>query len=122
MATSAFEPLYLMWYQSLASFVKENPETLAVGLNYCLDDATLVPEIRKPFDVLAEGLISRNSRGDRTGIELFLAGIQRWETGLRRRIELQVQQESVVALLPGIASDTLEQLPIKRLRLLRGNP
>ncbi|MBX9787484.1 MAG: recombinase family protein [Pirellulales bacterium] len=36
-----------------------------VFLNSRLDGATLVPEIRKPFDVLAEGLISRNSRGDR---------------------------------------------------------
>jgi site-specific DNA recombinase len=29
-----------------------------------LDDATLVTTIRKPFDVLAEGLISDLSRGD----------------------------------------------------------
>jgi site-specific DNA recombinase len=36
-----------------------------VFLNCRLDDATLVPTIRKPFDVLAEGLISKNSRGDR---------------------------------------------------------
>ncbi|MBI2824545.1 MAG: hypothetical protein HYX69_07660 [Planctomycetia bacterium] len=35
-----------------------------VFLNCHLNDATLVPQIRKPFDVLAEGLISRNSRGD----------------------------------------------------------
>lgn len=32
-----------------------------VLLNCRLDDATLVPEIRKPFDVLAEGLISKES-------------------------------------------------------------
>ena len=36
-----------------------------VCLNCTLDGATLVPEMRKPFDVLAEGLISRNSRDDR---------------------------------------------------------
>jgi hypothetical protein len=35
-----------------------------VFLNCRLDDATLVPTIRKPFDVLAEGLVSKNSRGD----------------------------------------------------------
>ncbi len=35
-----------------------------VFLNCVLDDVTLVPTIRKPFDVLAEGLISKNSRGD----------------------------------------------------------
>jgi hypothetical protein len=35
-----------------------------VFLNCRLDDVTLVPTIRKPFDVLAEGLISKNSRDD----------------------------------------------------------
>jgi hypothetical protein len=58
-----------------------------VFLNCRLDDATLVCEIRKPFDALAEGLISRNSRGDRTRLELFLAGIRGWEAELRRRVE-----------------------------------
>lgn len=59
-----------------------------VRLNFRLDGATLVPTMRKPFDVLAEGLISENSRGDKTPIELFMAGIKGWEAGLRRRIEL----------------------------------
>ena len=36
-----------------------------VCLNCRLDDATLVPTIRKPFDVLIEGLLTKNSRGDR---------------------------------------------------------
>ncbi len=35
-----------------------------VFLNCVLDDVTLVPTIRKPFDALAEGLISKDSRGD----------------------------------------------------------
>jgi len=43
--------------------------------------------MRKPFDVLAEGLISKNSRDNKTPLELFLAGIQGWDTGLRRRME-----------------------------------
>ena len=43
--------------------------------------------MRKPFDVLAEGLLSENSRGDKTAIELFIAGIQGWEAGLRRRLD-----------------------------------
>src|SRR5262245_46808913 len=30
----------------------------------------------KPFNVLAEGLVSKNSRGDRTAIELFLSGVR----------------------------------------------
>src|ERR1700693_4273940 len=33
-----------------------------VCLNCTLDGATLVPEMRKPFDVLAEGLVSEKSR------------------------------------------------------------
>ncbi len=36
-----------------------------VCLNCRLDDTTLVFEMRKPFDVVAEGLISANSRDDR---------------------------------------------------------
>ena len=34
-------------------------------LNLRLDDVTLCPTMRKPFNVLAEGLISRESRGER---------------------------------------------------------
>ncbi len=36
-----------------------------VFLNCRLDDVTLVPTIRKPFDALAEGLISKESRDDK---------------------------------------------------------
>ena len=36
-----------------------------VCLNSTLDGVTLVPEMRKPFDVLAEGLLSENSRDDK---------------------------------------------------------
>jgi site-specific DNA recombinase len=36
-----------------------------VLLNCRLDDVNLVPTIRKPFDALAEGLLSEKSRGDR---------------------------------------------------------
>jgi site-specific DNA recombinase len=36
-----------------------------VYLNCRLDGATLLPEIRKPFDALAEGLLSESGRGDR---------------------------------------------------------
>lgn len=31
--------------------------------------------MKKPFDVLAEGFVSEKSRGDKTPLELFLAGI-----------------------------------------------
>jgi hypothetical protein len=47
--------------------------------------------MRRPFNALAEGLVSENSQGDKTAIELFLAGIQGWETRLRRRIGLPIQ-------------------------------
>jgi DNA invertase Pin-like site-specific DNA recombinase len=36
-----------------------------VFLNFVLDDVTLVPETRKPFDMLAEGPLVLSSRGDR---------------------------------------------------------
>lgn len=36
-----------------------------VCLNFWLVDVTLVAEMKKPFDVLAEGLILKSSRGDR---------------------------------------------------------
>jgi hypothetical protein len=58
-----------------------------VFLNSRLDGVTLVPTMRKPFDVLAEGLVSEKSRDDKTAIELFLTGIWGWEAGLRRKLE-----------------------------------
>ena len=58
-----------------------------VILNWTLDGVTHCPEMRKPFDVLAEGLLSEKSRGDKTPLELFIAGIRDWETGLRRRMD-----------------------------------
>src|SRR5271166_6389839 len=53
-----------------------------VCLNCKLEGATLIPKMRKLFDVLAEGLASEKSRGDRTAIELFLAGLRTWGKGL----------------------------------------
>jgi len=41
-------------------------------LNLRLDDVTLVPTMRKPFDMLAEGLISKDSRGERIRTSDFL--------------------------------------------------
>jgi hypothetical protein len=35
-----------------------------ICLNFTLDGATLVLEVGRPFDVLAEGFISEKSRGD----------------------------------------------------------
>lgn len=36
-----------------------------ICLNWTLDGAKLVPQMKKPFDVLAEGLKSKHSRGNR---------------------------------------------------------
>jgi hypothetical protein len=43
--------------------------------------------MKKPFDVLAEGLLLKNSRGNGTPLELFLAGIRGWKAGVRRRMD-----------------------------------
>jgi site-specific DNA recombinase len=48
-------------------------------LNCRLDGASLYPTIRKPFDVLAEGLILKESGGGRTPIELFCEGVSTLE-------------------------------------------
>lgn len=37
---------------------------------------SLVSEWRKPFDLLAEWLLTKDNRDDKTPIELFLAGIR----------------------------------------------
>jgi hypothetical protein len=52
-------------------------------LNCRLEEANLVSKMRRPFDVLAEGLISENCQGDWTPLERFLAGVRGWEAGLR---------------------------------------
>jgi hypothetical protein len=53
-------------------------------LNSTLNGKNRAPTMTKPFDVLAEGLPKGKSRGDWTPLELFVAGVQGWEAGLRR--------------------------------------
>ena len=48
---------------------------------------TLVPTMRKPFNVLSEGILSEKNRDDRTAIELFLREIRGWEVEIRRQLE-----------------------------------
>jgi hypothetical protein len=43
--------------------------------------------MRKPFDVLSEGLVSEKSRGDKTPLELFLGGVAGWDTGILRQMD-----------------------------------
>jgi site-specific DNA recombinase len=66
LATKVFELSQTLRQQWLtADYAAKRRILEIVFLNCRLDDASLVPTIRKPFDVLAEGLISKNSRGDR---------------------------------------------------------
>ncbi|MEI7479904.1 MAG: hypothetical protein WCK25_06280, partial [Actinomycetes bacterium] len=53
-------------------------------LNCRLDDTTLVCQMRKPFDVLVEGLLVSSNRGDWTPIELFGATVENWPTTIQR--------------------------------------
>jgi len=55
-----------------------------VCLNCTLDNVTLCPEMRKPFDILVEGRFLKTSGEDRTPFELFIAGVRGWEADLRR--------------------------------------
>jgi len=48
----------------------------SLSLNRTLGHLTLALTKRKPFDVLAEGLVSKNSRDDWTAIELFRCGVR----------------------------------------------
>ena len=59
-----------------ADYVAKRRLLEIVFLNCVLDRATLVPTTRKPFDVVAEGLVSENSRGDKMAIELFRRGVR----------------------------------------------
>jgi hypothetical protein len=43
--------------------------------------------MRNPLNLLAEGLIAKKDRGDKTPLELFLAGIASWDAVSRRRME-----------------------------------
>jgi len=47
-----------------ADYVAKRRILEIIGLNWRLDDVSLCPVIRKPFDVLAKGLLSKESRGD----------------------------------------------------------
>jgi len=44
-------------------------------LNYRLDGVTLCPVWRKPFDVLAEGLVVQDGRPDGTQLESFASSV-----------------------------------------------
>src|SRR5262249_26380295 len=65
LATKVFELSQTLRQQWLTADYPEKRRLLEiVFLNSRLDGVTLVPTMRKPFDVLAEGLLLKNSRGD----------------------------------------------------------
>ena len=66
LAEKAFELSQTLQEKWVRSNVTEKRRLLEITcLNFSLDGATLVPVIRKPFDVLAEGHFVLSSRGDR---------------------------------------------------------
>jgi site-specific DNA recombinase len=66
LAAKVFELSQTLRNQWLTADYPEKRRLLEiVFLNCTLDGVTLVPTIRKPFDVLAEGLVSEKSRGER---------------------------------------------------------
>ena len=50
---------------------------------YCYGQNGLIPR-GKPTAKYDDGLMSKNSRGDWTPLELFLASVQSWNVGMRR--------------------------------------
>ncbi len=46
-------------------------------LNWTLEDVNLTPTMRKPFDVIAEGLVTTDGRVRRPSVEPFLAKLER---------------------------------------------
>ena len=62
-ALELFQSLMSKWLT--ADYAAQRQILEIVCLNWRLDDVTLIPEMRKSFDVLPEGLLSNESRGDR---------------------------------------------------------
>jgi site-specific DNA recombinase len=66
LASKAFELSQTLRHQWLsADYAAKRRILEIVCLNCRLVDVSLVPQIRKPFDALAEGLLVQSSRGDR---------------------------------------------------------
>lgn len=66
LATKVFELSQSLQEKWLTADCQEKRQILEmVCLNFSLDGVTLVPTMRKPFDVLAKGLLVQSSRGDR---------------------------------------------------------
>jgi site-specific DNA recombinase len=67
LAIKAFELSQTLRTQWLSADYAAKRRILEIILSNCtLDGATLCPTIRKPFDVLAEGLVSKESGAEGT--------------------------------------------------------
>jgi hypothetical protein len=47
----------------------------------------LCSQAKKPYDENVGGLLCEKNRDDKKPLELFLAGVQSWEAGLRRKLD-----------------------------------
>lgn len=66
LAVKVFELSQCLREKWIAADIPEKRQLLEiVCLNFTLDGAKLVPQMRKPFDVLIEGLLVSPNRGDR---------------------------------------------------------
>jgi len=66
LAVKVFELSQALTSKWLAADIAEKRLLLEIiCLNWTLDGVTLVPQMRKPFDLLVEGLLVSSSRGDR---------------------------------------------------------
>ena len=70
-----------------ADFAAKRQMLQMVFLNPKLDGVSLCYETNKPFDVLVKGLSVPSNRGDKTAIELFLAGVRGWESWFQKRLD-----------------------------------
>ena len=87
LATRVFELSQTLRMKWLTAEYAEKRQILdIVWLNCRLDDVTLVPTIRKPFDILAKGLPVPDSGGSRTPVELFVSSVESWDPAAVRLI------------------------------------
>ena len=66
-------------------------------MNWTLEEKTLVPELRKPFDVLARGLVGpgrEDGEGKGTPLELFTDGVVGFQPQVRKLIREAARSQS----------------------------
>lgn len=75
LAVKVFELSQALGSKWLAADIAEKRLLLEIiGLNWTIDGVNLVPQMRKPFDLLAEGLLVSSSRGDDNTLEPCVYG------------------------------------------------